>query len=90
MRYDEDEAHLLLLAVVPAMRRQGLGCALLGWLEAPARAAGLARVRLEVRRSNPGAREFYGEHGYAELALRRGYYQGLDDAVCMARALRPG
>ena len=88
MKYGEEEAHLLLLAVLPAHARQGLGSALLGWLEASARVAGIARVTLEARAGNTAARAFYRRHGYAASQLLPGYYGGREASVRMVKALQ--
>jgi ribosomal-protein-alanine N-acetyltransferase len=56
MKYGEDEAHLLLLAVRPAHARCGVGRTLVDWLEGSARVAGIARISLEARFSNVDAR----------------------------------
>ena len=88
MKYDEEEAHLLLLAVQAAQRRKGVGSALLAWLEATVSVAGIAIVRLETRASNDEARSFYRHHGFEEVGLHEGYYQGVEDAMRMAKDLR--
>src|SRR2546426_5643948 len=59
MKYGEEEAHVLLLAVHPAHRRKGAGSTLLSWLEATARVAGIDLIRLEARAQNAGAISFY-------------------------------
>ena len=84
-RFTSREAHLLLLAVDPALRRRGLGRALYEWLEVLARRGGIRSLALEVRADNRGAREFYRELGYREVAKLPGYYQGRADAVRMRR-----
>lgn len=89
MRYGEDDAHLLLLATQPRCRRQGVGSALLAWLESTARVAGIVTLRLEARSDNAGARQFYRRHGFDETGRRPGYYQGVADAVQMAKRLAP-
>jgi [ribosomal protein S18]-alanine N-acetyltransferase len=66
-----DDAHLLLFAVDAAQRRKGIGCMILRWLEDVARCAGMRRIRVECRRSNAAARDFYGEHGYHESTINR-------------------
>jgi ribosomal-protein-alanine N-acetyltransferase len=81
MQYAEDDAHLLLFAVHPGCRRQGVGAALLEWLEAVARTAGLRRVVLECRRENETARNFYGARGYHERVIVRRMYEGLEDGI---------
>jgi len=88
MSYLEDDAHLLLFAVRRASRRQGVGSAVLLWLEEVARAAGARRIRLEARRENAAARIFYNEHGYHERAIRRGMYGEAVDGIRMEKWLR--
>jgi len=87
MSYAGDEAHLLLFAVAPTQRRQGIGSALLEWLEAVARDSGVRRIHVECRRGNDAARNFYGEHGYHEVTIVRRYYRGLDDAIALEKHL---
>src|SRR3954463_11358496 len=45
MSYADDDAHLLLFAVRAATHRQGVGSAVLLWLESVARVAGARRIR---------------------------------------------
>ena len=87
MRYGAEAAHLDLFAVDRAWQGQGLGRRLLEWLERPARVAGLARILLEVRADNAGARAFYERLGYRPLARLPGYYQGREAALRLERAL---
>lgn len=88
MAYRDDQAHLLLFAVAPAHQRQGLGTALLRWLEDVARAAGAQRIRVEARRENVAARCFYNEHGYHERELEPAMYAGVVDGVRLEKWLR--
>lgn len=88
MAYLETDAHLLLFAVHHLHRRQGIGSALLTWLEEVARAAGSARIRVEARRENVAAREFYSEHGYHERAIRKAMYGEALDGVRLEKWLR--
>lgn len=87
MKYGDEEAHLLLLAVKPARRRCGVGSALVDWLERSARVAGVGRVTLEARASNTAARSFYGRLGYAQAQLLPGYYGGRETSIRMVKAL---
>lgn len=87
MQYRDDEAHLILLAVQAQDRRCRVGSALLTWLETCARTAGIGTVYLEARSRNLEARAFYRRHGYREIALVPGYYQGREDGVRIARDL---
>jgi ribosomal-protein-alanine N-acetyltransferase len=85
MRFLDDDAHLLLLGVVPAHQRSGLGRQLLEWLEKCADTAGITRIQLQVRADNMRARAFYRKLGYREVRRLRGYYQRVEDAVQMVR-----
>ena len=87
MQYKEDEAHLVLLGVVPAQRRRGIASALLAWHEKTALAAGIGTIYIEARAKNAGTRAFYRKLGYREVQLVRGYYQGVEDAVRFAKDL---
>jgi ribosomal-protein-alanine N-acetyltransferase len=89
MIYREDDAHLVLFAVHPAKRRQGIAGAMLGWLEDVARAAGCRRIRLEARRDNVAGRNFYSEHGYHERAIDKDRYDAGVDGVRLEKWLRP-
>jgi ribosomal-protein-alanine N-acetyltransferase len=88
MEHLENDAHLVLFAVRATRQRQGLGSALLQWLEASAAAAGAQRIRLEARRENVAARTFYNEHGYHELAIQRGRYGPSVDGIRLEKWLR--
>lgn len=88
MKYADDDAHLLLLAVDPDRRRLGIASAILAWLEDVARTAGAQRVRLEARLANDEARCFYNQHGYHERALRDGMYGADVDGVALEKWLR--
>ena len=87
MRYGDDEAHLDLLGVDHAYRREGLGRRLVEWLEKPALVAGISAVFLEVRGSNHGAQAFYQRLGYRAVAQIPHYYQGRESAMRMGREL---
>jgi ribosomal-protein-alanine N-acetyltransferase len=85
-----DEAELLLLAVSPGRRRDGLGTALLDAVAHDARLSGAARLHLEMRAGNPAA-ALYARAGFVEVGRRRNYYRGADgtqmDAITLALAL---
>jgi ribosomal-protein-alanine N-acetyltransferase len=88
MIYRDEEAHLVLFAVRPDKRRQGIGSALLAWLEDVARTAGMRRICLEARRDNVPARNFYSEHGYHEREIERDRYARGVDGVSLEKWLR--
>jgi ribosomal-protein-alanine N-acetyltransferase len=78
-----DELHVLALAAHPGARRRGIGTALLGMALGTARAAGVRVTHLEVRPSNPVAREFYARHGFAVVGCRPRYYPDGEDALLL-------
>lgn len=87
MEFLDEHAHLSLLAVQAGFRQRGVGTALVRWLEASARTAGIFIIRLELRADNDVARAFYEQLGYREVGRRKAYYGGIEDARCMARDL---
>ncbi len=88
MKYHDDDAHLLLLAVRADSGRCGVGSALVAWLERTARVAGIGQIRLEARITNAAARSFYAGLGYRETQTLDGYYQGREACVRLAKDLR--
>lgn len=70
-----DEVELLLIAVAPAERRQGVGQALLGAVLSDAAASAARQIHLEVRAGNPAAL-LYRQAGFTKVGERRGYYRG--------------
>lgn len=87
----EGEAHLGNLAVHPSERRTGVGQRLLDDLLDTARAGGVTRITLEVRRSNENARKFYFRNDFIDVAMRKNYYRNPhEDAIVMLRSLREG
>jgi len=87
MIYREQHAHLCLFAVRPDGRRQGVGSALLAWLERVAQVAGVQRLSLEARHDNVAAIAFYQEHGYRTSGVVAGMYQGVEDGVRLEKWL---
>lgn len=91
-RHGFEEEELLLFAVDPAWRRQGLGRLMLGRLAASAAARGARRLLLEMRQDNP-AEALYRDFGFAQIGRRPDYYRGSDgrrfDALTFALELSP-
>lgn len=87
MKFFDDDAHLFLLAVQPKLRGQGIGRALLEWLEKSCTTAGIQRIRLEVRSANEAARRFYERLGYRFISQVAGYYEKREAAVVMVKSL---
>jgi len=82
------QADVLTMAVASSHWGQGIGSALLQALLAEAAARGCAEMFLEVRVDNPRAQRLYRRHGFADVGLRRGYYQPSGtDALVMRRPL---
>jgi [ribosomal protein S18]-alanine N-acetyltransferase len=72
------------IAVAERSQRDGVGALLLEALVAEARRRGCEALLLEVRAANEPALALYRKFGFAELGVRRGYYQpGNIDAVVM-------
>ena len=91
MDFGDERAHLVLLAVQPALRRRGIGRRLVDWLMESAVVAGIASVHLELRADNEAARRFYRALGFSETVLMPRYYNGREAAMRMIRVLRaPG
>jgi ribosomal-protein-alanine N-acetyltransferase len=83
------QADVLTIAVRPAYWGQRIGSALLAALLGAARERHCAEVFLEVRADNPRAHGLYLRRGFAEVGLRRGYYQPSGvDAIVMRKELR--
>lgn len=83
MPFGDTQAHLSLLCVRSAQRRRGIGRALIGWLIASARVAGIHTVTLELRADNLGAAQFYTSLGFEAAQRLDGYYDGRIDAQRM-------
>lgn len=86
-----DEAELLLIAVDPALQRQGLGTQLLSAVINALRSRDVAKLFLEVRAGNAAAQALYAKAGGLRIGLRKDYYPGADgsreDAVNYAFTL---
>ncbi|NES13650.1 GNAT family N-acetyltransferase [Micromonospora sp. PPF5-17] len=67
LRWRPGWAELTRVYVRPGHRGAGGGAALLGAVEAYARAAGADRIRLDTRTDLVEARALYARHGYAEI-----------------------
>jgi ribosomal-protein-alanine N-acetyltransferase len=80
-RMAADEAEVLTLAVIPAMRRRGVARALLNDALAAAMAAGACAMFLEVAVDNPGAEALYRMTGFEEVGRRPGYFSRPGGAV---------
>jgi len=84
-----DELHITLVAVDPALRRQGLGRQVLTALLAHCRVLGSERATLEVAASNGAALALYQALGFREAGRRSAYYRNDDDALIQWLRLPP-
>jgi [ribosomal protein S18]-alanine N-acetyltransferase len=83
------QGDVLTIAVATARWGQGIGSALLERLLTEARGRGCTEVFLEVRADNARAQRLYRWRGFAEVGIRRGYYQPSGtDAIVMRLDLR--
>lgn len=86
-RHGFEEEELLLFAIAPAHRRQGLGLKLLSEFARSARERGAKRLLLEMRRGNP-AELLYRKFGFNPVGERPNYYRTPDggriDAITFA------
>ena len=83
-----DQAELANVAVTSKRRGRGLGRHLIGRVLEVARNRGVTKVFLEVRASNGRAAEIYRRFGFAEVGLRRDYYDDpREDARIMMATL---
>lgn len=73
-RNNEVAAYIQTLEVDPDLRRHGVGCELLSRIEASARAAGSALIRLHVEAANTAAIRLYVAQGYCCEGRRENYY----------------
>jgi len=91
MKFGDERAHLVLLAVRPVFQRRGIARRIIHWLVESAATAGVASIHVEVRAQNAGACALYRAIGFAETLRLPGYYSGRETAICMMRVLRaPG
>ena len=84
------EAHILNLCVRADLRGHSIGRQMLMLLLERARQAGMTEAFLEVRPSNSLAIALYQSVGFAQVGLRRGYYQaeqGREDALVLKLSL---
>ena len=89
-RHGADEEELLLLAVVPALRRRGIASALIERFACDAAGRGVTRLFLQMREGN-AAERLYRAHGFEPIGRRREYYRSASgrriDAITFGRPL---
>jgi len=82
----ESSATLVSIAVSSEHRRKGVGSLLLQAALANL-PSGVRRVDLQVAKSNSGAINFYGHHGFEVKGTVPGYYEDGEDALLMSKIL---
>ena len=88
MRFGDDHAHLVLVAVRPPHRRNGIARRMVAWLVDSAVVAGAVSVHVELRVANRSAYALYRSMGFSETVRIPGYYGGRETALRMIRVLR--
>jgi len=79
-----DEAHVVSVAVAPALQGNGFGRLLLHGLIGVARKHQMSVATLECRESNVVARSLYRAYGFYEVGRRKRYYaDNHEDAIIM-------
>jgi ribosomal-protein-alanine N-acetyltransferase len=82
-----EEAQIMDIAVAPEERGRGVASLLMERAMEFSRGKGGERLILEVRRSNLAAITLYGRFGFEQYAVRKGYYEGKEDALLMEKEL---
>lgn len=78
------EGHITNIAVHPEFRGNGVGSLLVEGLIGEAKAEGITRMTLEVRKSNITAQNLYKKYGFAVYGSRKAYYaDNKEDALIM-------
>lgn len=80
-------AHVITLDVLESFRRQRIGAALLGALEANLALRGARTIVLETAIDNEAGIAFWKAHGYRIEAVLKRYYLGRLDAYAMRKFL---
>jgi len=84
-----EDADILNVCVAPAARRQGVAEALMRELEQQLLPKGVEKITLEVRASNEPAIRLYEKLGYAQVGVRKGYYEKpREDALILRKELK--
>lgn len=82
-------SRLYSLAVVPELRRRGIGLRLLQAIEQQAQGQDCASMRLEVRRDNAPAQSLFRKTGYKQFGAIADYYEDHMDALRWEKSLAP-
>jgi len=88
LRYVGSEGDVNTIAVDTSLQQQGVGTAMMNWLEASAYELGVRQLFLEVRSDNIPAVAMYLARDFERIDLRRDYYEKGVDAYVMRKRLR--
>lgn len=83
-----ETAELVRIAVDEKYRGKGCGSALMENIINAAKINNCEKMMLEVRKSNEAAQALYTKFGFNEIAVRKRYYCGTEDAVIMEWRLK--
>ena len=82
-----EDAQILNIAVAPHQRGKGIARMLMQLAVSTARERGAEVLALEVRESNAAAIKMYEDFGFVRYFVRKGYYEGKEDALLMEKTL---
>ncbi len=83
-----ETAELVRIAIDKKYHRNGFGGIVMQDVLQTAVSRGCERMMLEVRKSNAAAQALYKRFGFDEIAIRKRYYGGTEDAVIMEREIK--
>ena len=86
--YQDGDAEIKRLYVVPEMRNRGLARRILALLEEDARAAGRRQMVLETGTAQPEAINLYRSSGYVPAKAKFGVYRHSANSRCFTKPLR--
>jgi ribosomal-protein-alanine N-acetyltransferase len=84
-RYVGKQGDVNTVAVVSNQQGQGIGTALMDWLESQATLRNVSEIFLDVRSDNEPAMKMYASRGYERIDVRRNYYGNTIDANVMRK-----
>lgn len=84
-RYVGKQGDVNTVAVSSGQQGNGIGTALMDWLESQAALRNVREVFLEVRSDNEAAMKMYTSRGYERIDVRRNYYGNTIDANIMRK-----
>lgn len=82
-----DDGEIINFLINEKYQHMGYGSKLFNSIMDEAKASGIKRVTLEVRRSNMKGINFYTKHNFKEISVRKHYYKNGEDALVMMKEL---